>query len=249
MIPTLKHLLETKRVPQALLLVGKNLRKQAEAFALAFLETTKSSHPDLHQVYPEGKSDQHPLASLKKLLEDAALSPYQGHKKVFLIHEAEKMLPTSGNVLLKTIEEPTFHTLFLLTAPAPEKILPTLLSRCQVVIFPPEEVTLASQLGVDFILKKFPADHFQENGAEIFESILLFFRDRVLLEVGGAEAYLTFPERKEEIRAYPCLSLEAISSILAKGKLAFERSIKLPLCLEMMALQIEALPAWKPLPS
>ncbi len=62
-------------------------------------------------------------------------TPAMGHGKVFIIDEAEFMKRESQNALLKTLEEPSDHTyLFLITA-RPERMLPTIRSRCQHVRF------------------------------------------------------------------------------------------------------------------
>jgi DNA polymerase III subunit delta' len=63
--------------------------------------------------------------------------PHEGHARVFIIEEADKMNDQAGNALLKTLEEmPTAAHLILLTA-RPASLLPTIRSRCQVVRFAP----------------------------------------------------------------------------------------------------------------
>lgn len=61
----------------------------------------------------------------------AALKPYSGRNKVFIIWGAELILEQASNKLLKLLEEPPTHTYFMIIAEHTDQILPTLLSRCQ----------------------------------------------------------------------------------------------------------------------
>ncbi len=72
------------------------------------------------------------LEIVKKL----ALKSYEGGYKVMLIWKAEEMNTTSANKLLKTIEEPPANTILLLIAEHQEQILPTILSRAQLIRVP-----------------------------------------------------------------------------------------------------------------
>jgi DNA polymerase III subunit delta' len=104
-------------------------------------------HPDLHVYRPEGKLSLHSIQSLRELSEEVYLPPYEASWKVFIIHEADRMLSYSANALLKTFEEPPPHTLFILLTASPGALSPTVLSRCQTVYFQP----LSSDLIESFI--------------------------------------------------------------------------------------------------
>lgn len=121
--------------PHALLLIGDG-KKEAIHFALKTASVEKLPHPDIHEYFPEGKTGMHAIASLRSLLEELILAPYEAKKKCFILYEADKMLPSSSNALLKAIEEPPPKTLFLLLTKDKDKILPTIRSRCQIVYFP-----------------------------------------------------------------------------------------------------------------
>ncbi len=76
----------------------------------------------------------HGIASVRLLLRRLALSPAMGPRKVFVVGDAERLVPQQGaeaaaNALLKALEEPPASTVFLLTASEPEALLPTILSR------------------------------------------------------------------------------------------------------------------------
>ena len=66
----------------------------------------------------------------RELLENVSYAPNQGRYKVYLIDEVHMLSPHSFNALLKTLEEPPAHVIFLLATTDPQKVLPTVLSRC-----------------------------------------------------------------------------------------------------------------------
>jgi DNA polymerase-3 subunit delta' len=69
------------------------------------------------------------------LQQKAALAPRDGGKKVFIISQAERLHPTAANKLLKLLEEPPAHVVFVLVTSRPESVLPTIRSRCQTLSF------------------------------------------------------------------------------------------------------------------
>ncbi len=76
-------------------------------------------------------------AESSEIIRKLSLKPYEANHKIMIIWHPEKMNQTSANKLLKIIEEPPENTLFLLVSDEPDKILPTILSRCQMVKIPP----------------------------------------------------------------------------------------------------------------
>jgi DNA polymerase-3 subunit delta' len=74
---------------------------------------------------------------VRELSKTAYLMPYEGRRKVFIISEADTLNPSSGNALLKTLEEPPADTVFILTTAYKDALLPTIRSRCQTVEFRP----------------------------------------------------------------------------------------------------------------
>ena len=93
------------------------------------------NHPDIHLFHPEGKTGIHSIDSLRGLTREVAMCPNEAHLQFFIIHDAERMLPTSSNALLKTFEEPTPRSVIILLSSKPSKLLPTVLSRCQKIDF------------------------------------------------------------------------------------------------------------------
>jgi DNA polymerase-3 subunit delta' len=95
----------------------------------------KGNHPDIHIYRPEGKLGLHSIQTMRQLREEVYLPPYEAAWKVFIIHEADRMLSYSANALLKTFEEPPHQTLIILLSHASSSLLPTILSRCRQLHF------------------------------------------------------------------------------------------------------------------
>ncbi len=118
-----------------------------KSFAIAFLSLLLGEkharkvqgfiHPDVIWLKPEGKLHLHTIASIKQMIDEAPLFPFEAKKKIYVIEEADRMLPSSSNALLKMLEEPLSHICCILLTSHEEVILPTLLSRCSRIPFYP----------------------------------------------------------------------------------------------------------------
>ncbi|WP_042354612.1 DNA polymerase III subunit delta' [Bacillus rubiinfantis] len=93
------------------------------------------NHPDVHIVEPDGSSIK--VEQIRNLQAEFAKKGVESLKKVYLIVDAEKMSTSASNSLLKFLEEPSAQTVALLLTEHPQKILPTILSRCQIITFEP----------------------------------------------------------------------------------------------------------------
>lgn len=125
--------------------VGKSLF--ARAVSQRLVQTTKKEAPDIHIFSPEGKSYHHPIESIRDLISELGLPAFESPCKVFIIEEADRMLPTSSNALLKALEEPASDTYFILTSSEPSKLLATIMSRChKIQFFPIPETEISNYL-------------------------------------------------------------------------------------------------------
>lgn len=104
-------------------------------------ENRGQHHQDLHIYQPEGKIGMHSIESMRRFSEEVYLTPMQANKKLFLLTDAERMLPTSSNALLKTFEEPAPHSIIILISHNAAALLPTILSRCRIIRFEPTITT------------------------------------------------------------------------------------------------------------
>ena len=104
------------------------------------------SHPDVTMIEPKKDERTLKVEIVRDMIRMASLSPTEGRWRIFVIPDIERMAPAGMNALLKTLEEPAPQVILLLTSSEPETLLPTVLSRCQIVpMLPlsPDEVARA----------------------------------------------------------------------------------------------------------
>ena len=87
-----------------------------------------NSHPDVLEI---DAASNRGINEIKDLIEKVKYSTILGRYKVYIIDEVHMMTNEAFNALLKTLEEPPEHVIFILATTEPHKLLPTILSRCQ----------------------------------------------------------------------------------------------------------------------
>lgn len=92
------------------------------------------NHADLVPVLPEGRATLG-VEQVRSVVSQAAMSPVEGERKVFLFEEAGSMTEQAANALLKTLEEPTATTVFILVAESEDEFPSTVSSRCRTIHF------------------------------------------------------------------------------------------------------------------
>ncbi len=88
-------------------------------------------HPDVHFIEVTGDRKLISIEQIREIVSGATFRPFEGRNKVFIIDPADGLSPSGSNSLLKTLEEPTRDTTFLLLTRSPDLLLPTIRSRCQ----------------------------------------------------------------------------------------------------------------------
>ncbi|NVN99618.1 MAG: DNA polymerase III subunit delta' [Geobacteraceae bacterium] len=157
-IDAIKRILGSGRVAHAYLFTGPEgvgKRKVATAFIEALFcgrdegcgeciscrKIASGNHPDIHALEPDGqfiKVDQ-----VRDFQKSLAFKPYEAPRKACIIDGADRFNQSSGNSLLKTLEEPPGNALMILLASSPDAVLSTIRSRCQIIPFsgiPEEEI-------------------------------------------------------------------------------------------------------------
>ncbi|MBQ2879782.1 MAG: DNA polymerase III subunit [Anaerotignum sp.] len=106
------------------------------------------NHPDVIYFQAQEKPPKYTIEDVRKqIVETVDLKPFQYDKKIYIIEKADTLNVQSQNALLKTLEEPPAHVLFLLLAERAEAFLPTILSRVVTMkIRPLSEETVAEHL-------------------------------------------------------------------------------------------------------
>jgi DNA polymerase-3 subunit delta' len=88
-----------------------------------------SAHADVEHIVPESVT--YSVAETRDLVHRSAMSPSRAPWHVFVLEDADRLNAESANTLLKSIEEPTPGTVWILCAPSTEDVLPTIRSRCR----------------------------------------------------------------------------------------------------------------------
>ena len=155
----LDHSLNAQRIPHALLLsgpaqIGKRTLALATAAALICTAEDKPCgqcracrlvaqgvHPDVRVVSADENERSRDavlkIDQIRELQRQAALAPVEARVKVFILRELERANPAAANALLKTLEEPPPYVVLLVTSARPHALLPTILSRCQLLALRP----------------------------------------------------------------------------------------------------------------
>ena len=155
-IAALRRALDDNRLPHALLFhgpvgVGKATCagilaqalncsaggfKDACGTCVSCRKMARGLHPDIIWMTPEGKGGQIKVEKIRKeIINKVGFRPYEGRRRVVMIDNAHRLNASSQNSLLKTLEEPPPSSLMVLVTPAPERLLPTVRSRCQPLRF------------------------------------------------------------------------------------------------------------------
>ncbi len=139
---------------------GAGKRETARAFAAALLaegaadprdaarRATDGVHPDLTWVRPSGAAEMLVADIDEPVIAAATRTPFESARRVFVIERAETMNDATANRMLKTLEEPPPFAHLVLLSDRLGDVLPTIVSRCQLVRFEaPSAAVLAERLG------------------------------------------------------------------------------------------------------
>lgn len=97
------------------------------------------THPDFRLIEPDQElaNPQIKIEQVRELEQQIVYRPLIGRRKICLIDDADRLTQGAANALLKTLEEPTAHSLFLLITSRPSALPATVRSRCQAIRFVP----------------------------------------------------------------------------------------------------------------
>ena len=142
------HAIDTGHAAHGYLIVG-DLKGACDVLAERVLkklfpdelaQIASKSHPDVAYLEPEGAKRIIKVESMReRIVEPMSLAAFSGGWKVGVIVGADRMEPPSANAFLKSLEEPTPKTLYLMLTDQPDAILPTIVSRSQRIDLPLSE--------------------------------------------------------------------------------------------------------------
>ena len=136
---TLKNSLITNQIPQALLFSGpRGVGKTSCARILAKeINNLKSNNSGDYafNIFELDAASNNSVEDIRKINEQVRIPPRIGNYKVYIIDEVHMLSNSAFNAFLKTLEEPPKHVIFILATTEKNKIIPTVLSRCQIYDF------------------------------------------------------------------------------------------------------------------
>ena len=202
-IRQLKGYIESGKIPHALLFAGPrglDKAKTAVEFFKALnclaspgdpcqacgtcLKAERGAHPDLHLIRPGEDRARILVEEIRDIIAETGLKPFEARTRVIIIEPAERMNEASSNALLKTLEEPPDGSLLILVSHNPSLLIPTLVSRCQLIRFTPMGAGAAA--GVDPVLLRLTSGTLGGLPAGDQEEALAL-RSRILDVLGGAD--------------------------------------------------------------
>lgn len=115
-------------------------------------ENFSNPHPDLLYFPADSKLG---IEQARQIKEHFSFKPYQAKGRVVILEDATSLTLEAQNALLKTLEELPEHALFILAAQSEDKLLPTVVSRCQIIRHPEDpEVSTQPTPGVGYDIEK-----------------------------------------------------------------------------------------------
>lgn len=213
----------------AYLIIGKN-DKEKEELLNYIIEKKQCLSADISTVIPEelsGKKGEIKVDQIKKLLHEINLSP-SGNCRIAIIYNCERLNLSSGNILLKTLEEPPSHLTFILLAEN-GSVLPTIKSRCRIVLLTNENESDEKNVYAKIVEKNFFTTSkeieiiVKNNEIEVFLNELeRHFRKRMLKEKSAflAEYIRNIEKIRKDIQnnINPRLALESLYLMLEEVK-------------------------------
>ncbi|MBQ9327575.1 MAG: DNA polymerase III subunit gamma/tau [Solobacterium sp.] len=88
----------------------------------------EGTHPDIIEINAANETH---VEDIRDLIDRARLSPMMGQNKIYIVDEVHQLSSSAASALLKTLEEPPEHVIFILATTDPQKLLKTIISRCQ----------------------------------------------------------------------------------------------------------------------
>lgn len=227
---------------------------------LSCRKISHGNHPDVIVTDPKGTSFK--IEQGREIQKKVNFKHYEGKYKVLVLTGADVMTLPAANSMLKILEEPPDHTIFILTAENGDNILPTVLSRCQVIKFGGEDRGASGKDGedagsqvqqaIDFVQKLHQMDDGQllkiseswekdrENVKKLLECLLIWFRDIAVAKLTGKRMMVENQYRWDLLMDSPLPPEAALraAQVVEQSQKLIGQNANLRLVLDVMTLKL-----------
>ncbi len=260
------------KIPHTILLYGESAAALSEAaYQLAThvillgssdaeYKLFKRQHPDVLECFPEGKGRLYSIDLPRRIRREIWVYPFEANYKVYIIHDAHRMVVSALSAFLKLLEEPPAHSVFILTSTRLQAIPPTIRSRAFIVAVENKIQESLSEKEWQFVLQlaagqidvmrvgqifKDAGDvdkQMQRDKARaLLETLLLVIREKTLLSFKVSDRALAYPQHKKEIENLPTYALEKVWVVVESACKALMNFSSAASCMEWVALQLPCL--------
>ena len=137
---TLQNAIENDHLAQALLFCGPRGVGKTSCARILAKQINQQIHHDENEdfafnIFELDAASNNSVDDIRSLIEQVRIPPQVGNYKVYIIDEVHMLSSAAFNAFLKTLEEPPKHAIFILATTEKHKIIPTILSRCQIFDF------------------------------------------------------------------------------------------------------------------
>lgn len=187
----------------------------------------QGQHPDVRLIEAEGATIK--VDQIRQLKTALAQTGVEGNRQLFIIDEAEKMTVSAANSLLKFLEEPEGNTVVLLLTTAKNRLLPTILSRSQLIHFSPLDPSSRKEQLIESGVPKEKAALLTQLTQDYDQALRWHEDDWFNQVVKELERLITYLERKSD-DAFPFIQTNLIPLLKDRD----EQSLALDIFLQLL---------------